>query len=31
VGTAYGAHIGGFTSELFLAALASPRPKGTGC
>jgi membrane associated rhomboid family serine protease len=27
---AYGAHIGGFTSGLFLAGIAAPRPRGHG-
>ena len=29
-GIAYGAHVGGFTAGLLLAALAAPRPRGRG-
>ena len=29
-GTAYGAHVGGFTAGLLLAAFAAPRPHGRG-
>jgi membrane associated rhomboid family serine protease len=29
-GIAYGAHVGGFTTGLLLAALAAPRPWGRG-
>lgn len=29
-GIAYGAHVGGFTTGLLLAALAAPRPQGRG-
>lgn len=28
--TAYGAHVGGFTMGLFIAALVAPRPRGAG-
>ncbi len=30
MGIAYGAHVGGFTTGLLLAALAAPRPRGRG-
>lgn len=30
MGIAYGAHVGGFTAGLLLAALAAPRPRGRG-
>ncbi|MCU0748739.1 MAG: rhomboid family intramembrane serine protease [Akkermansiaceae bacterium] len=29
-GTAYGAHVGGFTAGLLFAGLAAPRPRGRG-
>ncbi len=30
MGIAYGAHVGGFTAGLLLAAIAAPRPRGRG-
>ncbi len=30
MGIAYGAHVGGFTTGLLLAAIAAPRPRGRG-
>ena len=30
MGIAYGAHVGGFTVRLLLAAIAAPRPRGRG-
>ena len=30
MGIAYGAHVGGFTFGLLLAAIAAPRPRGRG-
>jgi len=30
MGIAYGAHVGGFTAGLLLAAIVAPRPRGRG-